>query len=192
MGTSVSGSAYESICASHRPSRRSASSRPSMRNAPRICWLSLVSVASSARFGLSRKNASSTCSMCRRFVWISRPTCASSTRSCARFDISSSSGAAAAGAGRASRVEPRHHRLDLLRKILRQARVVLERALRQQDARRVFHRERLGTARRHLVEPLDERRRELHQRAVADLSAACFAPTPASASASAGSRRVRR
>ena len=42
----------------------------------------------------SRKNASSTCSMWRRFAWISRITCASSTRSCAFFDISSSTGAA--------------------------------------------------------------------------------------------------
>ena len=95
------------ICSSHSPSRRSASSSPSMRSAPRICALSLASVARSARLLLSRKNASSTCSMWRRLTWISRPTCASSTRSCARLLISSSIGAPVAGGERPRRARHR-------------------------------------------------------------------------------------
>ena len=54
------------------------------------------------------------------------------------------------GAGKRARrargIEPRQHRLDLLREIGRQARVVLERALGQQHAGRVLHRDRLGNA----------------------------------------------
>ena len=69
---------------------------------------------------------------------------------------------------RARGVEPRQHRLDLLREIRREACVILERAFGEQHARRVFHGERLGNRLRHLVQPLDEPRRQLHQRAVAD------------------------
>ena len=76
-------------------------------------------------------------------------------------------GAALAGA---RGVEAREHRVDLLREIAAQAAVVLERALRQQQGSRVFHRHRLRHAGRgHLVEALHQRRRQLHHRAVADL-----------------------
>ena len=114
------------------------------------------SVAISERFVVSRKNASSTCSIRRRLTWISRATCASSTRSCARRKMSSIS---AAGAGRdrtrfARRVEPREHRRDLLREIARKAAVVRDGAFGEQYAGRVLHREHFGhvARRRHRVE----------------------------------------
>ena len=68
------------------------------------------------------------------------------------------------------RVEAREHRVDLLREVRRERRVVLEGALGEQKRRRVLHRERLRHAGgRHPVEPLDQRRGELHHRAVLDL-----------------------
>ena len=85
--------------------------------------------------------------MWRRLAWISRITCASSTRSCARFDISSSTGAAASPTTAGARgVEPRQHRLDLLREFGRQVVEVLERALGEQQRRRELHRQRLRNA----------------------------------------------
>ncbi len=70
----------------------------------------------------------------------------------------------------ARRVQPAQHRVDLARELRRQIRIVLERALGEQQRGRVFHRHRFGNARRrHLVQALDERRRQLHQRAVVNL-----------------------
>ena len=79
---------------------------------------------------------------------------------------------AAAGnaAARARGVEPRDQGLDLLREFRGQVRPVLERALGEQQAGRVLHRHRLGHAvGGQAVEPLHQRRGQLHQRALLHL-----------------------
>ena len=113
-------------------------SRPSIFSAPAICLLSWASVASSARFSWSRKNASSTCSMWRRLAWISRATCASSRRSCARRAISSSIGARRdPGAGLFCCAASRRASIasTCLRKLRRERREILDRRFGEQQCR---------------------------------------------------------
>ena len=117
---------------------------------------------SSPRFELSRKNASSTCSMRRRFACIFahhlreqrallRPP--RHLVECRRSGFGL--------APRLRRVQPRQHRIDLLGEIRRQVRVVLERAFGEQQRGREFHRERLGhPGFGHLLEARGERRGE--------------------------------
>ena len=88
----------------------------------------------------------------------------------------------------ARRVEPREHRRDLLREIAREAAVVRHGALGEQDAGRVLHREHFRNVRRrrHRVETIDERRRQLGERLVADGDAHSRARAAASRATSAG------
>ncbi len=143
-----------------------------MRNAPRICWLSLPNVASSARLLLSRKNASSTCSMWAQV----RLNLAADLRQQHAFLRALAHLVQHGCTGRGGRpasprgIQARQHRIDLLREIGAEARIVLEGGLGKQQRRRVFHRHRFrNPRRRHLVDALDQRRRQLHQRAVVNL-----------------------
>ena len=71
---------------------------------------------------------------------------------------------------RTSGVQPCEHRVHLTVEVGREIRIVLERAFGQQQRGRVLHRERFRHAGSgQLVEALDERRGQLHQRAVRDL-----------------------
>ena len=108
--------------------------------------------------------------MWRRFARTSRITCDSSTRSCARRDISSSTGAAVVAEWPARAASRRFSIASTwLAEFRRQVVEVLERAFREQQRGRELHRQRLRDAfGRHVGKPLDEAARQLRQRRMPD------------------------